>query len=198
MNVLDTLTKALRYSARLVRAGAALQQAARTKLVTDLQGICSNVEDSYDAVLKRLLPIKSAARDPKALASEIHAFRADSATKQKFKPDHLCGRVDQILMDLESNLTPLKYSLDVSRLGEIKNELGAVGKFDGAFYISYDDFTSDLDRLALEIDKCLPTNPSAAQAIAAQILELILVFEDELKTGIADVRDIKDRILHGK
>ncbi len=102
-------------------------------------------------------------------------------------------------MDLDSNLKPLKYSLDLFRIGEIRKGLGKVGEFDAKFYASYDKLTSDLDQLAFEIESGLTTNKrDEARATARQAYQRILIFEDELNTSIADMRDVKNRILHGR
>src|SRR5580704_15051571 len=103
MDVLDVLTSVVRTCTRVIKVGADIQESARKRLVDDLQETCSAAEDSFGEVLKRLLPIKKASGDPKALALELHAFRADQATRAVFKPDHLCGRVDQLLLDLKNN-----------------------------------------------------------------------------------------------
>jgi hypothetical protein len=66
---------------------------------------------AFDKVLVRLKPVKSAANDPKRLAAALRQFSADATTRKAFKPEHLCGEVDQLLVGLQSNLNPLKYSL---------------------------------------------------------------------------------------
>lgn len=198
MDVLDTLTSIMRYCGRVVKLGADIQEPTRATFVSDLQGICSNAEDSYGQVLRRLLPIKNSSNNPAKLAIELHMFHADVQTRDQFKPDHLCGRVDQILVDLASNLSPLKYSLDISRLKQMRTDLGVVGKFDGQFYASYNNLTSGLDQLGLQIENSLSANrPAEAGDAAKEALHQIAIFEDELRTAIADMRDVKDRILHG-
>ncbi len=198
MDVLDIVTNIIRYCGRVVKLGADIQEPARGRFVSDLQGMCSNAEDSYGQVLKRLLPVRSSSNDPARFAIELHSFRADIETRNAFKPEHLCGRIDQILVDLESNLNALKYSLEFRRLKEVKQGLGAVGYLDDQVYTSYDKLTSDLDGLATRIESNLGTNePAKARGTASQALLRILVFEDKLRTGIADLRDVKNRILHG-
>ncbi len=87
MDVLDILTNVMRYCGRVVTFAADIQEPARAKFVNDLQGICSNAEDSYGQLLKRFLPLKSSSNDPGKLATEIHAFRGDMETRKAFKPE---------------------------------------------------------------------------------------------------------------
>src|SRR5688572_7070390 len=116
MEVLNALKQAVKACADVVRWGAGLQENARRELIADLQTICDNCDAAYDAVLARLVPVKNAFADPATLASELRAFAADAATRNKFKPQHLCGQVDHLLARLSSNLDPLKYSIDYRRI----------------------------------------------------------------------------------
>src|SRR6187455_1359886 len=100
--------------------GAGIQAPERKGLAADLQAICSACEDAYATVLARLVPIKNAFGDPALLASELRAFAADVATRDKFKPEHLCHQVDHLLVRLRSNLDPLKYSIDCREIKEIR------------------------------------------------------------------------------
>src|SRR5262245_35129574 len=131
MQVFEALKQAVKACADVIKWGAGIQEPARKGLVTDLQAICSNCEAAYDAVLARLVPIKNAFADPNTLAAELRAFAADTATRAKFKPDHLCGQVDQLLVRLSSNLDPLKYSIDFRRIEEVRQYLKQFGNFDG-------------------------------------------------------------------
>jgi hypothetical protein len=199
MDILDLLTKAIRACARIVSFGAGIQSRSRKALVEALQNICSDAIDAYSAVLKRLQPVKDSFTSPKALADEIEAFRADEVTRSAFKPDHLCGRVDQLLMDLANNLDPSKYSLDISRLNTIRSELGAIGTLDRKWYDSYDNLTSQLDAIATQLKyNVKPKEKGLAKDLAERAIAIIKVFEDELRTGIADIHDAKERILFGK
>ena len=108
MQVFEALKQAVKACADVVKWGAGIQEPTRKGLAADLQAICTNCDAAYDAVLTRLVPIKNAFADPTALAAELRAFAADAATRANFKPDHLCGQVDQLLIRLSSNLDPLK------------------------------------------------------------------------------------------
>src|SRR5215470_1516449 len=120
MQVLEALKQAVKTCADVVKWGAGIQEPTRKALVADLQAICANCDAAYDAVLVRLVPIKNAFGTPVALAAELRAFSADTATRNKFKPDHLCGQVDQLLARIGSNLDPLKYSIDYRRIGDLR------------------------------------------------------------------------------
>ena len=132
MQVLEALKQAVKACADVVKWGAGLQEPTRKGLAADLQAICMNCDAAYDAVLTRLVPIKNAFADPIALAAELRAFAADGMTRASFKPDHLCGQVDQLLIRLGSNLDPLKYSIDCRRINDVRQYLQRFGNFDGA------------------------------------------------------------------
>jgi hypothetical protein len=194
MRVLDLLTGALKTSARVVKLGAGLQEKTRKQLVTDLNRICGKCQTAFDTVLVRLKPVKNSARNSKRLAIALRQFAADSATRKAFKPEHLCGEVDSILVSLESNLNPLKYSLDVTRLREIRGQLLQVGNADAAIYQSYDDLTRELDNLASEI--LGGTSELAKRTEYAR--HIISAFEDDLRAALRGVREARDMILHGR
>jgi hypothetical protein len=127
MEVLDALKQALKSAASIIRWGAGIQESARKALISDLQNICSNIEDAYDSVIARLVPVKSAYNDPGKLAAELRSFAADAATRRQFKPEHLCGQVDGLMARLSSNLDPLRYSIDFRRINDLRNHLAQFG-----------------------------------------------------------------------
>lgn len=91
MEVLELIQRALKVVAEVVKWGAGIQEQTRKELVQELQSICLNCEAAYDAVLKRLVPVKDAFSDRNRLADELRAFVADTQTRDRFKPEHLCG-----------------------------------------------------------------------------------------------------------
>jgi hypothetical protein len=128
-----------------------LQGGTRKKLVADLQGICSNCENAYTAVLVRLVPVKNAFTNHASLATELRNFAADAKIRSQFKPYHLCGQIDHLLTDLSNNLNPLKYAVDFRRIEGLRSSLSQFGDFDGAIYTSYDEFAAQLDKIATQI-----------------------------------------------
>ena len=187
MEVLNALKEAIKVCASVVKWGAGIQEPSRKALVADLQAICANCDAAYDAVLVRLVPIKNAFATPVALAAELRAFSTDRATRNKFKPDHLCGQVDQLLARIGSNLDPLKYSIDYRRIGDLRRYLQGFGNFDGAIFQSYDDLTAELDRIATQLQD--PTSDKQERSRYAQ--HVIQSFESDLRATQAAVRQAK-------
>jgi hypothetical protein len=107
------------------------------------------------------------------------------------EPEHLCGEVDLLLSRLESNLDPLKYSLDVIRLSAIRDQLQRLGNFDVALRDSYDQFTKALDNIATQIQRPGEDKIERAEYVRTAIGE----FEDELRSAINDIRRTKDDII---
>lgn len=187
MEVLSVLKQAVTACADVVKWGAGIQESTRKGLVVDLQTICTNCEAAYDAVLLRLVPVKNAFNSPDDFSNELRAFSADATTRSKFKPSHLCGQVDDLLMRISSNLDPLKYSVDFRRIGALRQSLQRFGNFDGAIYQSYDDLASELDRIATQIQD--PGSDNTERTIYAR--HVIERFEDELRETQAAVRQAK-------
>ena len=112
-------------------------------------------------------------------------------TRLRFKPEHLCGQVDQLLVRLGSNLDPLKYSLDFRRIQDLQQSLQHFGNMDGAIFDSYDQFASALDGIATQInDPAFDANERARY-----VQHVIEDFEDELRSAQADMRTAKARVV---
>lgn len=191
MDVLNTIKQALKTSASVIQWGAGLQESTRKALVTELQGICSNCEAAYDSVLARLVPIKNAYTDPRNLSRELRAFAGNPASRREFKPEHLCGQVDHLLVQLSSNLAPLKYSIDFRRIQDLRQSLRQFGNVDAAIFDSYDQFASELDHIATEID-----DPASDQLERARYVQHVIEdFEDEVRSLKADIRAAKTRVV---
>jgi hypothetical protein len=137
------------------------------------------------------VPIKNAFADPTALATELRAFAADSTTRANFKPDHLCGQVDQLLIRLSSNLDPPKYSIDCRRIDEVRQYLQRFGNFDGAIFQSYDELVAELDQIATQIQ--IPASDKQERSRYAQ--HVIQSFESDLRATQSAVRDAKTRTI---
>ena len=191
MDVLNTLKQALKTSAGVIKWGAGLQESTRKNLIAELQEICTNCEAAYDAVLKRLVPIKDAYSDPTNLSRELRTFAADSATRGQFKPEHLCGQVDQLLVQLSSNLAPLKYSIDFRRIQDLRQSFQQSGNVDAAIFDSYDQFASELDHIATQIND-QAFDPKERTRYVQHVIE---DFEDEVRSLKADMRAAKARVV---
>jgi len=187
MQVLEALKQAVKTCADVVKWGAGIQEPTRKSLAADLQAICANCDAAYDAVLVRLVPIKNAFANPTALAMELRAFAADATTRASFKPDHLCGQVDQLLIRLSSNLDPLKYAIDYRRIGEVRQYLQQFGNFDAAIFRSYDELVAELDQIATQIQA--PASDKQERSRYAQ--RVIEDFESDLRASQSAVRDAK-------
>ena len=152
MDFLSILKDAVKECSRVIKFGAGIQSKARNRLIADLQSICSKVETAYSDVLARLHPVKDSFQNPKILAKELKRFAADKKTRNAFKPDHLCGEVDSLLNDLENNLDPLKYSIDVKKISSLRQNIQRVGNLDFQIFEAYDQFTRELDNLGIDIE----------------------------------------------
>lgn len=191
MQVFEALKQAIRTCASILKLGAGLQEPVRKELAADLQGICSRCEAAYDAVLSRLVPVKNAYSDPAALAQELRAFAADASTRAAFKPVHLCGQVDDLLLRLNSHLDALRYSIDCQRVRDVQNFLRQFGDFDGALFRSYDNLTSGLDQIATQLQS--PASDKQERSNYAQ--HIIGEFEADLRATQASVHEAKNQML---
>ncbi|MEO7599037.1 MAG: hypothetical protein ABIV50_08905 [Opitutus sp.] len=191
MQVLEALKQAVKACAEVIGWGSGIQEPQRKDLAMSLQAICTACDTAYGAVLARLVPIKNAFGDPAALATEIRSFAADSVTRDMFKPEHLCGQVDQLLVRLSSNLDSLKYSIDFRRINELRQYLGRFGDYDGAIFESYDDLVAQLDKIASEIQ--LSAKDKTERADYAR--RIIQRFEKELRETQTAVRDAKKEVI---
>ena len=114
-----------------------------------------------------------------------------SPARASFKPDHLCGQVDQLLIRLSSNLDPLKYSVDFRRIDEVRQYLQRFGNFDGAIYQSYDELVVELDGIAMQIEA--PASDKQERSRYAQ--HVIQSFESDLRATQSAVRDAKTQMI---
>ena len=63
----------------------------------------------------------------------------------------LCSEVDKLLAQLQNNLAPLKYSIDLNRIDVLRESLLKLGNLGKAILDSYDEFMRQLDRIATDI-----------------------------------------------
>ena len=194
MDVLELLKRAVIVCARVVKIGAGIQEPVRKNLVEDLQRICDNCETAFGTVLSRLRPIKDSYQSAPSLAKELRAFAADSETRDAFKPEHLCGEIDQLIVRLRSNLDPLKYSIDYTRIEDLRNNLDMVGDYDAEIYESYDDFAKQLDKLATQLQDSSSFDVEERRRYAQHVIE---DFETDLDSAVAGVRKTKNSIVQG-
>jgi hypothetical protein len=191
MDVLDLLSRAVRTCAPILKFGAGIQTRERERLIAEFKEICDSCEEAHSIVIKRLRPIKDAFSDTAKLAKELRDFAADSKTRTAFKPDHLCGQIDNLLSGLENNLDPLKYSVDVRKLKVLKTQLSVIGHYDAVIYDAYDEFTRDLDNLATDLQ--IDTNQDVTDRVY-YARHLIEDFEENLSSTIQDVRNARSKI----
>jgi hypothetical protein len=193
METLQILKRALKAISGVLAFGADIQKDARQKLIADLHSICGKCEDAYGTVLLRLKPIRKSFSDPQQLANELIDFSADQATRDSFKPEHLCGEVDLLLDSLSNNLDSLKYAVDWNRITTIKEGIRNIGNFDAAILGSYDQFTRDLNELSAQL---MDGNYDTTERVN-YVKRVITEFEDELRDSIDSVRQCKDMVLQG-
>jgi Fe-S-cluster formation regulator IscX/YfhJ len=191
MEILKILTNTIKTCANVIKWGVGLQASTRKQLVSDLQSICVNCDAAYDAILGRLTPVKNTFGDRERLAMELRAFAADSATRSQFKPEYLCSQIDHLLAQLSSNLDPLKYSVDHRRVTELRQSLMQLGNFDGALLRSYDELARQLDRIATEIQ----AQSADSQERCKYAQHVIQEFEDDLTSSLAEIREVKSRLV---
>jgi hypothetical protein len=101
----------------------------------------------------------------------------------------LCSQVDKLLAALSSNLDALKYSIDFRRIGALRQSLNQFGKMDQIILEAYDEFTSQLGKIATQI-KDISFDPQERVRYARHLIE---DFEAELRSAQADMHDAKAR-----
>ena len=193
MEVLELLKRALKTCASVIKLGAGIQEKVRKELTKDLQQICLKCEKAYETVLKRLSPVKDAFQDPKSLAKALRGFATDTKTRNAFKPEHLCGEIDHLIIRLESNLDPLKYSINIMRIQDLRRHLQSVGNYDEAIYQSYDEFARQLDELATQLQNS-SFNIEERRHYARHVIR---EFETDLRAAIDEVRTSKIVLYEG-
>lgn len=183
MNPVKFLGDALRAISRAVSFLWTQQGVDRRALVDAVQQVCSRCEDAYSAVITALRPVKDAFGKPADLSGALREFASDAATRARFKPDQLCGDIDQLLQRLASNADFLKYSLDVRNIQRLRNTLAQMNNYDGALRAYYDEYAREMDSLAteLQLGPALPERVAYAQ-------HLVKEFEGDLAETLRDIQ----------
>ena len=189
---LDLNRAIVKVCLRILEHLPGIQARKRSELVVDLQTICGRCQDSYAAVLKRLVPIKNAFGDERRLIKELRSFAADTETRAAFKPEHLCGEIDSLLTKLKSYLDGLKFSVDFTELGTLRRVLKQMGSFDAELYHQYDQFTTELDSVA---NKLRRTRGKTARKWMSYVEDLVCDFESELRRELRGMRAAKKKIV---
>ncbi len=181
----------VRACTRLLRYLPGLQPDERKHLVHDVQVICNRSAEAYSALLARLLVIKAAFRDPVLLVRELRLFSADTQTRAAFKPEYLCGEVDQLLQELKGRLDTLGYSVRMSGLGTLDETLRRMADYEGELSHQYDQFRSELDHVAAEVERT--TGPDRRHWVR-YVEELVSDTEVELHRSIGDMHRAKEDV----
>lgn len=190
MNPVRFLGDALRTATRSIAYLWRTQGTERSQLIADLQAICSRCEDAYTAVIKQLRPVKDSYGDREALASALRTFAADSQTRSAFKPEHLCGEVDQLLQRLSSNIDWLKYSFDLRAVDRLRGAIGQMGNYDGQLRDYYDDHTRAMDDIATQLQSHLESEDIRERMTYAR--HVIDEFENDLNDTLKEIRAAKE------
>jgi hypothetical protein len=192
MNPVRFLGDALRTATGSVAYLWRTQGTERRQLIADLQAICSRCEDAYAAVLKQLQPVKNSYGNRKALVKAMRMFAADDKTRSAFKPEHLCGEVDQLLQRLTSNVDWLKYSVDLREIERLRGAIARMGSYDGQLRDYYDDHTRAMDDIATQLQSKLPNKDAKErQAYARHVIE---EFETDLRDTLKKIQKAKKQI----
>lgn len=192
MNPVRFLGDALRTATRSVAFLWRTQGAERSQLIADLQTMCSRCEDAYTVVIKQLRPVKDSHGDRKALASALRAFAADDQTRSAFKPEHLCGEVDQLLQRLSSNIDLLKYSVDLRAIDRLRGAIGKMGSYDGQLRDYYNDHTRAMDDIATQLQSQLESEDIEERLSYAR--HVIDEFENDLNDTLKEIRVAKEQV----
>lgn len=192
MNPVRFLGDALRTATRSIAYLWRTQGAERSQLISDLQAICSRCEDAYAAVLKQLRPVKNSYGDRKALANALRAFAADDKTRGAFKPEHLCGEVDQLLQRLSSNADWLKYSVDLRGIERLRGAIAGMGNYDGQLRDYYDDHTRAMDDIATQLQSKLESKDAKERLAYAR--HVVDEFESDLRDTLKKIREAKNQV----
>lgn len=193
MNPVRFLGDALRTATKSVAFLCRTQGAERQQLISDLQKICSRCEDAYVAVLSALSVVKNAYGDQPKLVSALRSFASNSETRVAFKPEHLCGEVDQILQRLASKVDWLKYSVDLREIERLRGAIANMGSYDGQLWDYYDDHTRAMDELATALQS--PLKGQELEERLSYAKHVVDDFEDDLRATLKEIRAAKERVV---
>jgi len=193
MEALTYLKETFTTCFNAIKWAADIQGRQRKTLIADLQKICDNCQTALGTVVKRLARVKRAYANPDKLADELRKFAADQTTRNAFKPAHLCGEIFQLMQNIQNNLHPLKYTINIKKIDDLKKQFQAYGNYDYQIFRAYDDLTADLDTVAIQIQ-----DPQFDRLERAQYARhAIADFEAELRSIIALVEKMQREIASG-
>lgn len=176
---------------RALKSMAELQGRSRQRLIRDTLAVCSTCDDAYSALLDRLIPIKKAFRSPSRLADELVALAGDSKMRKRFKPEGLCSEIDQLLVDFQSHLNGLRYSVHVLSISEIRDALRSMGSYDQALYHQYDSLMSQIGAIGSEL---AVARGEDRKQLVSQARAAVSGLETDLKESVIAMRRAKDTI----
>jgi len=189
---IDLNTSVIKQGLSVVKNLITTQSRARTRLLTELTNVCEKCDGAYSSLVTRLQPIRSTFKNPDKLAIELRSLAGDASARKKFKPEHLCKEIDKLLLDLSNNLNALKYSVNVSSIGNIRQTLSSMGNYDQLLYHQYDMFINEMSSIALAID-----SGDAAQkaSLAAHAASSIDDLQKSLQSALKEIRKAKAEIV---
>lgn len=185
-NPLSFLRTIFRTSRAVILAGRGLQEPTRKALVRDLQQVSANCRSSYERFLKQLAPLKTSYSQPATLVKEVQRLASQPEYRQTFKPDKLCGDVADLLTRLHSNLDPLKYSIGVTRIGKLREQLAKFQNYDLAFYQTFDNFAIEVSRLATKLEAAMTAGKDPSH-IQNQIRRKVEKVEADVSATLREV-----------
>ena len=112
----------------------------------------------------------------------IRKVSSNPAYRKTFKPDKLCGDVDELLSEIQSWLSLLRWSVAVTRISKLQNQLKNFQNYDYAFYMAFDDYANDLSNLAIRLDQALASDKPTKHIVASIRSRTTKVRNDVAKT----------------
>ena len=123
------------------------------------------------------------------MADAMRMFAADYETRKAFKPEHLCGEVDQLLQRLSSNADWLKYAVDLRGIERLRGAIRNMGSYDGELRDYYNDYTREMDQLATVLQSDLTDEDAKERLEYAQ--HIVDELERDLSETLDNMRDSK-------
>ncbi len=182
---LDKLGTIIKETGKAIKYLSLVQHNERARLVDSLVGICSRCESSFEELHKASEEIRTNFGDNDKLIESVSNFIKDDELAAKFKPEHLCSEISDLLVDLSDNLSPLKYSVAVTKVELIRMELGSLHDFDISLNHQYQMLRQELQDLCDDY------------RIEGKVLSAQLI-RDTLNDFIASLQNVLDSIRSSK
>ena len=185
---LEKLGSILKGASKAIKYLTLVQHNERRRLSTDLKTICDKCEDSFQVLLKVSEEIRSNFGDEEKLLQAVSDFIKDDELANKFKPEHLCSEISNLLMDLNSNLSGIKYSVAINNISILQQELGSIHELDFDLRQQFYMLRNELQELCddYRIDK--------KELSAIMIKDILNGFQDSLNITIQSIRTARDNI----